>query len=101
MIERKINRITFYTETLPSEGVEGSGAVGALLDEGLVELPAGLGMSHTPAVLAEVPETGDVTTEEGSKLPPAVFSITFVTQLIIQHVRLYFDLGGGDIYQRV
>ena len=57
-----------------------------------MELPARLRVCDTPAVLAEVPQTGDVTTEEGRELSAAVFPVTFVTQLVVQNVGFNLDL---------
>ena len=59
-------------------------------------LPARLGVGHTPAVLTEVPQARDVTAEEGRKLAPTVLSVTFVPQLVVQHVRFHLDLGDGS-----
>ena len=59
-----------------------------------MELASRLRVGHAPAVLAEVSEAGDVPAEEGGELAPAVLSVALVTQLVIQNVGLYFDLGG-------
>lgn len=70
-----------------------SGPVSPLLDQWLVELSSGTGVDGGPAVLAVVLETGDVSAEEGSKLPPTACPLALITQLVIQHIWLDFHLG--------
>lgn len=69
-----------------------AGAVGSLLDQGLVKLSPGAGVDVGPAELAVVLQTGDVSAEEGSELPPAACALTLVTQLIVQDVGLHLHL---------
>lgn len=67
--------------------------VSPLLDQWLVELSSGPGVYGCPAVLTVVLETGDVSAEEGSELPPTACPLALITQLVIQHVWLHFHLG--------
>ena len=66
--------------------------VSALLDQGLVEFSAGARVDGSPAVLAVVLEAGDVGAEEGGELAPAARALALVTQLVVQHIWLYFHL---------
>lgn len=53
-------------------------AVGSLFDQRLVELPSGAGVDVGPAEFAVVLQTGDVSTEKGSKLPSAARTLAFI-----------------------
>ena len=57
-------------------------------------------MYSGPAVLAVVPQAVDVATEVGSIAAPTVHSMTLVAHLIIQHIRLYFNLSYGENGQK-
>lgn len=50
-------------------------------------------MDSSPAVLTVVPQTVYVPTEIGSIPATAVHSVTFVTDLVIQHIWLDLNLG--------
>ena len=82
---------------LRGEQVDGSRSVSVLLDEAAVVLSAWGRVNGCPAVLAVVAETVDAATEVGSILATAVDSMTLITDLVIQHIRLDFHLqeGGG------
>ena len=87
---------------LRGEHVDGSRSVSVLLDEAAVVLSAWGRVNGCPAVLAVVAETVDVATEVGSILATAVDSMTLITDLVIQHIRLDFHLqeGGGEGRER-
>ena len=74
------------------EDVDCPGSVSILLDETPVVLCARSGMDCRPAVLAVVAEAVDVATEVGGIAPAAVQSMALVTHLVVQNVRLDFDL---------
>lgn len=69
-----------------------SRAVPSLLDQGLVELPAGPGMDSSPAIFTVILQTRHVSTEERGELPAAAGALTLVTQLIVQDIWLNFHL---------
>lgn len=50
-------------------------------------------MDSSPAVLTVVPQTVYVTTEIGSIASTAVHPMTFIADLVIQHVWLDLNLG--------
>ena len=81
------------TEDLPNG--HDPGPVGALLDEGLVELPAGAVVDGLPAVLAVVLQAGHVGAEERRELAAAARAGALVAHLVVQHVRLHLHLGRG------
>ena len=81
----------------PAEG-NGARTVGTLLDERLVKLATGMRVNLTPARLAVVLQARDVGAEEGSELAATARTLTLVTQLVIQHVRLHLDLQIITIY---
>lgn len=83
--------ITVVSSLVPAE-VDLAWAVGSLLDQGLVELSPGAGVNVGPAELAIVLQTGDISAEEGGKLPSAASALTLVTQLIVQDVGLHLHL---------
>ena len=64
----------------------------SFFDQRLVELPAGAAVDLCPAVLAVILETRDVGTEERSELASASRTLAFITHLVIQNVRLHFNL---------
>lgn len=74
-------------------------AIGALLDQGLVELTAGTRVDVGPAELAIVLQAGDVGAEEGRKLAAAASALALVAQLVVQHVRLHLHLRRRHIRQ--
>lgn len=76
---------------VPAE-VNLAGAVGSLLDQGLVKLSSGAGVDIGPAELTVVLQTGDISTEEGSEFPSTACTLTLITQLIIQDVGLHLHL---------
>lgn len=67
-------------------------AVGSLLDQGLVKLSPGAGVDVGPAELTIVLQTGDISAEEGGKLPSTASALTLVTQLVVQDVGLHLHL---------
>lgn len=75
----------------PSAPAEGhmSRPVPPLFDQGLVEVAAGPGVDGSPAELAVILETRDVGAKERSELPSAARALAFVTQLIVQDIRLH------------
>lgn len=68
-------------------------AVASLLHQRFVELPPGAGVYARPAVFAVILQTGDVGTEEWSKLATTACALALITHLIIQHIWLHFHLG--------
>jgi cytoplasmic polyadenylation element-binding protein len=81
---------SFCNMLTPSEG-HGPWSIRSLLDQRLVKLSARATVNRGPALLAIILETSHVRTEERSKLSATSPSLTLVTELIIQHVRLYLD----------
>ena len=69
-----------------------SRTVTALLHQGLVELPASTRMNSSPAIFTVILQTGNISAEEWSELPPATGPLTFITQLIVQDIWLDFHL---------
>ena len=102
---------SFCNMLTPSEG-HGPRSIRSLLDQRLVKLSARATVNRGPALLAIILkqclmlkgwfyrelgycsylETSHVRTEERSKLSATSPSLTLVTELVIQHVRLYLDL---------
>lgn len=54
-------------------------AVGSLFDQGLVKLSSGAGVDVGPAEFAVVLQTGDISTEKGSKFPSTPRALTLIT----------------------
>jgi hypothetical protein len=71
-------------------------AVATFLHQGLVEFPASTRMNSSPAIFTVILQTGNISTEKGSKLPPATGPLTFITQLIIQDIWLNFHLQSKN-----
>lgn len=67
-------------------------AVGAFFNQRLVKLPSGTGVDVSPAELAVVLKTGDVSTEKRSKFPSTTSTLALITELIIQDVGLHLHL---------
>lgn len=68
------------------------GSIGSFLDQWLVKLATRSGVDLCPTVLTVVLQTRDIRTEEGSKLAPTASPLTFITHLVVKHVRLHFNL---------
>lgn len=79
------------TPLVPSE-VNLARPVGSLFDQGLMKLPSGAGVDVGPAELAVVLQTGDVSTEKGSKFSSTACTLALITQLIIQDIGLHLHL---------
>lgn len=77
--------------SVPAE-VDLPGTVGSLFDQRLVELAAGAGVDVCPAELAVILQAGDIGAKEWGELATTTCPLTFVTQLVIQHVRLHLHL---------
>ena len=66
--------------------------IGSFLDERLVELATRWRVDVCPAMLAVVLQAHDVCAEEWRKLAATVNALTFITDLVVQYIRLHFDL---------
>ena len=69
-----------------------TGSISSLFHKWLVELTAGSGVDLGPAMLTVVLQTSDVGTEERGKLSTTARTLALITHLIIQHIRLHFNL---------
>ena len=69
-----------------------SRSVCTILDERFVELSTGIWMDHGPTVITIVLQTDNIGTEEWSVLSTASQPLTFITDLVLQDVRLNFNL---------
>lgn len=54
-------------------------AVGSFFDQGLVKLSSSAGVNVGPAEFAVVLQTGDISTEKGSKFPSTACTLTLIT----------------------
>ncbi len=66
--------------------------VSSLFDQRLVELASGTGVDVRPAELAVILQAGDIGAKERGELSATTCPLTFVTQLVVQHVRLHLHL---------
>lgn len=74
-----------------------SWSVSAFFNEWLVKFSAGSGMYDRPTLFTVVLQACHVGAEKGREFPGTPCAVTLVTELVIQHVRLDFNLEKTNI----
>ena len=76
---------------LPSKW-NSSWPVSAFFHQRLVKFSSCSGVNDCPALLTVILQARDISAEEGRKFTCATCAVTLITQLIVQHIRFYFNL---------
>ena len=84
---------------LCGEEIDGTRAVAVFLNETAVVLCTGCRVDGRPAMFAVVAKAVDVATEVGGVTTSAMQTLAFITDLVIQNIRLDFNLGREISFQ--